>query len=275
MPAEVAIHPSAVVEPGARLGVGVSIGPFCHVCGDAELGDGVELMGHVTVMGATTLGAGCRVYPHAVLGAPPQNAKHKGGRTTLVIGANATIREFVTMHTGTDTSRGETRVGENGNFLAYAHIAHDCVVGRNATFANGATLGGHCEVGDNVSIGGLTAVHQFVRVGEGAFLGGCSAVVGDVIPYGIAVGNRAKLRGLNLVGLRRAGATRGEIQELRATYKTLFDPSRELSQNLAHVRAQPGLSDRARKLVDFVADRGKRHLAVPPLGRAEDDGGDE
>jgi len=275
MSAETTVHPSAVVEPGARLGVGARIGPFCHVGGEVELGDGVELMGHVTVMGATTVGAGCRVYPHAVLGAPPQNAKHKGGRTTLVIGDNATIREFVTMHAGTDTSRGETRIGENGNFLAYAHVAHDCVVGRNATLANGATLGGHCEVGDGVSIGGLTAVHQFVRVGDGAFLAGCSAVVGDVIPYGIAMGNRAKLRGLNLVGLRRAGATRAEIMELRAAYKAIFDPSREMSLNLEAVGAQPGLSEKTRKVVDFIANRGKRHLAVPPLGRAEDDAGDE
>ncbi len=137
MTSETAIHPSSVIEPGAGIGAGVRIGPFCHVGPDAVLGDGVELVSHVTVMGATTIGAGTKVYPMAILGGPPQNSRHKGGRTTLTIGANCTIREAVTMHLGTDTSRGETVIGDNGNFLAYVHIAHDCIVGRNATFANG------------------------------------------------------------------------------------------------------------------------------------------
>ncbi|TIU29283.1 MAG: acyl-ACP--UDP-N-acetylglucosamine O-acyltransferase, partial [Mesorhizobium sp.] len=182
MKIQTVIHPSSVVEAGAKIGEGVRIGPFCHVSADAVIGDRVELVSHVSVMGATTIGASTKVYPMAILGGPPQNTKHKGGRTTLVIGENCTIREAVTMHLGTDSSRGETTIGDNGNFLAYAHIAHDCVVGKNATFANQATLGGHCEIGNNVYIGGLTAVHQFVRVGDNAFLGGCSAIVGDVIP---------------------------------------------------------------------------------------------
>ena len=134
------IHPSAVVEPGASIGIGARIGPFCYVGADAVVGDRVVMVSHVSVLNATRIGEGCIVYPMATLGAPPQNAKHQGGRTTLTIGANCTIREGVTMHVGTDMSRGATEVGENGNFLAYAHIAHDCVVGKNATFANGATL---------------------------------------------------------------------------------------------------------------------------------------
>ncbi|TIX12662.1 MAG: acyl-ACP--UDP-N-acetylglucosamine O-acyltransferase, partial [Mesorhizobium sp.] len=226
------MHPSSVVEEGAQLGEGVRIGPFCHVGPDAVIGDRVELVGHVSVMGATTIGAATKVYPMAILGAPPQNTKHKGGRTTLVIGENCTIREGVTMHLGTDSSRGETTVGDNGNFLAYAHIAHDCVVGKNATFANGATLGGHCEIGDNVYVGGLTAVHQFVRIGNNAFIGGCSAVVGDVIPYAIAAGNRASLRGLNIVGLKRSGLPRAEIHLLRKAYRTIFDRSRTVGENI-------------------------------------------
>lgn len=269
------IHPSAVVEPGARLGAGVRIGPFCHVGADATLGDGVELVGHVSVLGATSIGASTKVYPMAVLGAPPQNAKHKGGRTTLVIGANCTIREGVTMHTGTDTSRGETVVGANGNFLAYAHIAHDCIVGDNATFANGATLGGHCEIGDNVNIGGLTAVHQFVRVGDNAFLGGCSAVVGDVIPFAIAVGNRAKLRGLNIIGLKRAGLPRSEIHLLRKCYNTIFDRAHPVGENIEAARAEFSGSPIALKILDFITSRGKRHYAVPPLKGGTGDGSDD
>lgn len=270
------IHPSSAVEEGAKLGEGVRIGPFCHVSADSILGDRVELVSHVSVMGATSIGAGTKVYPMATLGAPPQNTKHKGGRTTLVIGANCTIREGVTMHVGTDTSRGETTVGDNGNFLAYAHIAHDCVVGKNATFANGATLGGHCEIGDNVYIGGLTAVHQFVRLGDNVFIGGCAAVVGDVIPYAIAAGNRAKLRGLNIIGLKRSGLPRSEIYLLRKAYRTIFDRSRTVGENVELAKAEFAGSPTAMKIIDFITSRGKRHFAVPSLkGDGDDDSGDD
>ena len=270
------IHPSAVIEKGAQLGTGVHIGPFCHISADAVIGDNVEMVGHVSVMNATTVGAGCKVYPMAILGAPPQNGKHKGGRTTLEIGANCTIREGVTMHTGTDTSRGHTSVGENGNFLAYAHVAHDCIVGRNVTFANGATLGGHVEVGNNVNIGGLTAVHQFVRIGDNAFIGGCSAVVGDVIPYAIAVGNRASLRGLNVIGLKRSGLARDEIYLLRRAYRAIFDRSRTIAENVEQARQDFAGSPTAMKIIDFMSSRGKRHYAMPPLkGVVDDDTDDE
>ncbi len=274
MKTETLIHPMAVVEAGAQIGQGARIGPFCHVSAEAVIGDGVELVSHVSVMGATSIGASTKVYPMAVLGAPPQNNKHKGGRTTLVIGQNCTIRESVTMHLGTDTSRGETTIGDNGNFLAYVHIAHDCVVGKNATFANGATLGGHCEVGDNVYIGGLTALHQFVRAGDNAFIGGCSAVVGDVIPYAIVSGNHAKLRGLNIVGLKRAGLPRADIYLLRSAYRKLFDSSHTLAENIELAKAEFASSPIAMKIIDFIASRGKRQYTVPPLkgsGAADDE----
>ncbi len=259
------IHPSAIVEVGAQLGAGVHVGPFCHVSADAVIGDMVELISHVSIMNATTLGAGSRVFPYATLGAPPQNGNHKGGRTKLLIGKNCTIRECVTMHTGTDTSRGETVVGDNGNYFACAHIAHDCIVGNNVTFANGATLGGYVEIGNNVNIGGLTAVHQFVRIGDNAFIGGCSAVVGDVIPFAIAVGNRAVLRGINIVGLRRSGLMREEIHMLRRTYRTIFDRSHTIAENIDIARTEFGSSTTAMQIIDFISSRGKRHYAMPPL----------
>jgi UDP-N-acetylglucosamine acyltransferase len=275
MKIKTSIHASSVVEEGAQIGQGARIGPFCHVGADVVIGDDVELVSHVSVMGATSIGASTKVYPMATLGAPPQNTKHKGGRTTLVIGKNCTIREGVTMHLGTDSSRGETTVGDNGNFLAYAHIAHDCVVGNNATFANGATLGGHCEVGNNVYIGGLTAVHQFVRIGDNAFLGGCSAIVGDVIPYAIAVGNRASLRGLNIIGLKRAGLPRSEILVLRKAYKMIFDRSRTVGQNIEFAKAEFASSPTAMKIIDFITSRGKRHYAVPSLKGGDGDDVDD
>ena len=264
------IHPSAVVDPGARLGENVQVGPFCHVGPDAVLGDRVELVAHVTVMGATTLGAGSKVFPQAVLGAPPQNHKHKGGRTTLMIGSNAVIRENATLHTGTDTSRGETRVGDNAYLMAYTHVAHDCILGNNVTMANYAALAGHVEVGDNVNFGGFAGVHQFVRIGHHAFIAGTAGVVGDVIPYGMAFGNRAKLRGFNIVGLKRSGMARSQLEEMRKAYRMLFAPDRPLAESAPAVATafdnNPVIAD----IVDFVMARGKRHFTVPALG--DDDG---
>lgn len=266
------IHPMAVVEPGARLGENVRIGPFCHVGPDVVLHDDVELVSHVSVLGATTLGAGGRVFPQAAIGGLPQNARHKGGRTTLVIGRNCVIREGVTMHAGTDTSRGETVVGDDCNFLAYSHVAHDCIVGSRVTFANGALLAGHCEIGDNVTIGGLTAVHQFTRVGDNAFLSGCSAIPGDVIPYGMARGNLAKLRGLNLVGMRRSGMPRSEIHAARRAYRAIFDRSRPVAENLAAAEVEFAGHPTALKIIDFLKTREKRYFLTPAL---DDDDGDE
>lgn len=274
---ETFIHPAAVVEPGATLGAGVRVGPFCHVSADAVIGDRVELVSHVSVMGATTLGEGCKVFPMATLGAAPQNNKHKGGRTTLIVGKNCTIREGVTMHVGTDTSRGETTVGDNGHFLAYSHIAHDCVIGDNVTMANVATLGGHVEVGNNVTLGGLSAVHQMTRIGHHAFVGGAAIVDGDIIPYGMVMGNRARLRGLNVIGMKRSGVARAEIFALRQAYKMIFDPARAVGENIPEVERQFADSPIVRDVLDFIQARGKRHFTVPPLRNAvsDDDANDE
>ncbi|MDH4984552.1 acyl-ACP--UDP-N-acetylglucosamine O-acyltransferase [Aminobacter anthyllidis] len=277
MQTETFIHPAAVVEAGAQLGAGVRVGPFCHVSADAVIGDRVELMSHVSILGATSLGEGCKVFPQATLGAAPQNNKHKGGRTTLVVGKNCTIREGVTMHVGTDTSRGTTTVGDNGLFLAYAHIAHDCIVGDNVTMANVATLGGHVEVGNNVTLGGLCAVHQMTRIGHHAFAGGGAIVDGDVIPYGMVMGNRARLRGLNVIGMRRSGLPRAEIFALRKAYKMIFDPTRSVAESILLVESEFAGSPIVRDVLDFIQARGKRHFTVPPLRNAvaEDAADDE
>ena len=275
---ETLIHSLAVVEPGAKLGAGVSIGPFCHVGSEAVLGDNVRLVSHVAVLGATTVGAGCTIYPHAVLGTAPQNVKHRGGPSTLIIGSNCTIREAVTMHLGTDTSRGKTTVGSNGFFMAYTHIGHDSSIGDNVTFANGAAIGGHCEIDDHVSIGASTAVHQFVRVGHHAFLGGCSAIVGDVIPYGMAVGNRASLRGLNIIGMKRSGLPRAEIHALRKAYRMIFDRARPVSENVQRVAEEFADSPTVLGVIAFITGRGKRYFCVPALregGGQDDDGAAE
>lgn len=272
-----AVHPTAIVEPGASLGSGVRIGPFCHVGPEVTLGDGVELVSHVVVAGATAIGDQTKVFPHATLDMPPQNVRHKGGRTTLTIGSKCVIREFVTMNTGTDTSRGATIVGDGGMFMAYSHIAHDCIVGNNVTFANLATLAGHCEIGDSVIIGGMTAVHQFARIGHHAFLGGCSAIIGDVIPYGLAEGNKARLRGFNIIGMKRSGFARADLAVMRQAYRVIFDREHPIVENLERAAAEFSGSGAVIDIIDFMRSRGKRYFIVPPRGEAllDDDAGQD
>lgn len=274
MAVETFIHPLAVVEAGAQLGTGVRIGPFCTVSADAVLGDGVELMSHVAILGATTLGAGTKVFPQAVLGAAPQNNKHKGGRTTLVIGRNCIIREGVTMHLGSDTSRGTTTVGDDGNFLAYTHIAHDCVVGNRVTMANLATLGGHVEVGDFVNLGGLSAVHQNIRIGHHAFVGGLTGLYEDLIPYGLARGPHGALRGLNLIGMKRSGMERAEIDALRNAFKVIFDRSRNMNENMAEAERVFAGSASVLDVVSFLRGSGRRSFTTPWRGQGGRSGGD-
>jgi UDP-N-acetylglucosamine acyltransferase len=271
---DTAIHPSAVVEAGAELGAGVRVGPFCHVAAGVVIGDRVELKSHVSVLGGTTIGEGTVVWPHATLGASPQSFAHKGGPTTLVIGRNCTIREGVTMNLGTDNSRATTVVGDNGFFMAYSHVAHDCIVGDNVVMANQATLAGHCEVGNNVNIGGMTAVHQFVRIGHHAFIGGCSGLGGDVIPYGMAAGSRAMLRGFNIVGMKRAGMPGAEIAELRKAYRHIFEGPGSMAENAVSARAAFAGNALIVEIADFLLTRGRRYFCVPERGQPHsDDGG--
>lgn len=270
-PSETFVHASAIVETGARLGAGAHIGPFCHVGPHVVIGDRTRLVSHVVVTGATTIGADGILHPQSVIGGPPQSTGHKGGRTTLTVGDRCIIREFVTLNTGTDIGRGATTIGSNAHFLAYVHVAHDCAIGDNVTLTNGVTLAGHCEVGDFVGIGGLTAVLQFVRIGNNAFVAGGSMVTGDVVPYALVSGNHALLRGMNVVGMKRSGVRHSDILTLRRAYKTLFDRSRTLAQNIETARAEFAASPQAMKVVEFLLARDKRKFTLPPVAGGLDD----
>ncbi len=216
------VHPTAIVESGAVLGDDVKIGPFCVVGGRSRIGDRTELISHVTVSGRTDIGADCTIHPFAALGGAAQDFKHKDGDdVSLQIGDRNVIREHVTMHAGTAFARGRTTVGSGGFFMVASHIAHDCAVGDHVVFANNATLGGESVVGDYVIMGGLSALHQQCRIGSHAFVGGGAAVVGDLIPFGMA-DNHGYLAGLNLVGLRRRKFSRDAIHDLRAAYRLIF-----------------------------------------------------
>lgn len=217
------IHPTAIVDPAARLGEGVTIGPYCCVGPEVELGARVAMVSHVVVAGRTTIGEDTRIFSFASIGQPPQDLKYKGEPSRLVIGRNNTIREHVTMNPGTEGGGMLTKVGDNSLFMVGSHVAHDCLLGDNVILANNATLAGHVQVGDNAVLGGLSAVHQFVRIGAHAMIGGMSGVENDIIPYGSVTGNRAHLSGLNIIGMKRRGFSREEIHAVRNAYRLLFE----------------------------------------------------
>jgi UDP-N-acetylglucosamine acyltransferase len=216
------VHPSAVVDPDARLARDASVGPLCHVGPGVTLGSGTELVGHVTVVGPTVLGRGNRVYPGAVLGAPPQDLSHRGEPTTLVIGDENEIRENVTVHRGTRKGGGETRIGSSCLLMVGSHVAHDCQVGDRVILTNNTSLGGHVIVEDGVVCGGHVAVAPFVRLGTLCFVAGGSMVERPVPPYVVAAGDRARVRALNRVGLERAGVSGPSVAALRDAFVRLF-----------------------------------------------------
>ena len=258
------IHSSAVVEAGAKLGENVHIGPFCMVGADVTLGDNVRLISHVSIAGNTIIGEGTVVYPFASLGHPPQDLKFKGEESRLVIGKHNTIREHVTMNPGTEGGGMLTQVGDNCLFMVGTHVAHDCMIGNHVIMANNATLAGHVHVGDGAVIGGLAAAHQFVRIGRGAMIGGLSGVEADVIPYGLVMGERASLAGLNLVGLKRRKMEREEIHAIRNAFKQLFDNDvGTLAERIEKARQEYASLPAAMEILDFMSSDSSRSLCTP------------
>ena len=219
---DTSIHPSAVVAATATIGAGVRIGPFCCVGPEVVIGDGAELLSHVVVDGRTRIGEAARLYPFSTVGMAPQDLKYAGEPTETELGARTVVREHVTIHRGTVTGTGITRVGADCLLMAVVHVAHDCAVGNGVVIANNVVMGGHVVIGDNAVIGGAAAIHQFVRIGRAAMIGGVSGVEADVIPFGSVVGNRAWLAGLNIIGLRRRGYDRTQIHTLRAAFRLIF-----------------------------------------------------
>ena len=257
------IHPTAVIEDGAEISEGASIGAYSVVGPNVKLGVGVQVLAHVTIAGATEIGARTVVHPHASLGGPPQHLAYRGEGTRLMIGADNVIREYVTMNIGTAAGRGETRVGARGYFMIGAHVAHDCIVGDNVIMANNATLGGHVIVEDSAFLGGLCAVHQHCRIGAQAFVGGLAIATTDVIPYGLAVGNHATLAGLNIVGMKRRGLSREVIHEMRSAYKALFSGEGTFQERLDTVREEFGRRPEIARILDFITADAPRPLMMP------------
>jgi UDP-N-acetylglucosamine acyltransferase len=271
------IHPLAIIEPGAAIEAGAQIGPWCHVGGEAVIERGARLISHVVVSGRTRVGAGAVVYPFATIGMAPQDLKYQGEPTETVIGPRTQIREHCTIHRGTVTGTGVTRVGADCLLMAVTHVAHDCALGDGVIVANNVVMGGHVTIGDGAVIGGATALHQFVRIGRGAMVGGASGVEADVIPFGMVLGNRARLAGLNIVGLRRRGVDKAGLHRLRAAYRELFGQGEAagevFAQRIAQVRAQAGDDPLVAELLAFIEAPSRRGLVRRAARQEEDEAG--
>jgi UDP-N-acetylglucosamine acyltransferase len=257
------VHPSAWVEPGATLGADVEIGPFCHIGADVTLGEGVKLMSHVVVVGHTQVGARTRVFPFASIGHEPQDLKYQGERTTLTIGADCLIREGVTMNPGTEGGGGQTRIGNRCVFLAQSHVGHDCDLGEGVLLSNNVMLAGHVRVGDYAIFSGGSAVHQFARIGAHSFVGGLTGVTEDLIPFGVAIGNRAQLGGVNVVGMKRRGFSVEDVQGVRRAYKQLFASEGTLRERVTQVAAAFPDNVAVQIVVAFLREGGDRAVTTP------------
>jgi len=265
------IHPTAIVDPGAAIGDGVEIGPYCCVGGRVTLADDVVLRSHVVVDGSTDIGPRTQVFPFASIGLEPQDLKYRGEDSRLVVGADNRIREYVTFNTGTAGGGMLTQVGDGCLFMVGAHVAHDCRIGNHVIMANNATLGGHVVIGDYAIVGGLAAVHQFVRIGEHAMIGGMTGVEHDVIPYGSVMGERGRLAGLNLIGVRRRGFAKEQIAALRSAYRLLFGNSvgGTINDRLAAVERKFPEDSAVGEIIHFMRTDSPRGLTQPKSG---DDG---
>jgi UDP-N-acetylglucosamine acyltransferase len=253
------VHPTAVVHPGARLHETVEVGPYAIIGEKVTIGAGTHVGPHVVIEGRTTLGERNRIFPFAAVGGPPQDLKYAGEDTELIIGDGNTIRESATLNIGTAGGGGATRVGHNNLFMAYSHVAHDCVVGSGCVVANSVALAGHVNVEDFVILGGLSAVHQFTRLGKHAFIAGGSMVTMDVPPYCTAQGDRAELAGLNVVGLQRHGFSEDQIGRIKEAYKILFRSKLQLAEALERLKAEMGGHSEIEYLLNFI-NQSKRGL---------------
>lgn len=255
-----AIHPTAILDDSVVLGDGVEIGPYCVIGPNVSIGDRVRLKPHVVISENTQIGPDCILSSNVVLGEPPQHTAYQGEPTTLIVGAGNIIREYVTFHRGTAAGGGVTRIGDHGFFMAGSHVAHDCQIGDHIVLANNTHIGGHCVVGDYAFLGGGCAIHQFSRLGAYSFLAGGAIVDRDVIPYASAMGNHAKLVGLNLIGMKRRKIDRQSIHQIRGAFQDLFDGPGTFKERVEQVRATYGVATEVKRILSFIDEDARRPL---------------
>jgi len=258
------IHKTAIIDSKAKISTNVEIGPYATIGPNVEIGENTLIQSHVNITGNTTIGKGNKLYSFASIGSDPQDLKYKGEETTLLIGDNNTIREHVTINTGTVQGGGLTKIGNNNLIMIGAHIAHDCIIGNNIVMANNTAIAGHAEIEDFVIIGAKCGVQQFTRIGKRAMIGGMTGVLRDVIPYGLSTGNRNYLNGINVVGLRRDKVSNKDILELTDAYKEIFK-TEVLSENLKNLNGKYTDNPLVKDVLDFINKDKKRPICTPFL----------
>ena len=258
------IHKTAIIDSKAKISTNVEIGPYATIGPNVEIGENTLIQSHVNIAGNTTIGKGNKLYSFASIGSDPQDLKYKGEETTLLIGDNNTIREHVTINTGTVQGGGLTKIGNNNLIMIGAHIAHDCIIGNNIVMANNTAIAGHAEIEDFVIIGAKCGVQQFTRIGKRAMIGGMTGVLRDVIPYGLSTGNRNYLNGINVVGLRRDKVSNKDILGLTDAYKEIFK-TEVLSENLKNLNGKYTDNSLVKDVLDFINKDKKRPICTPFL----------
>jgi len=256
------IHKTAIISETAKIEDNVEIGPYSIIGPNVKISNNTKIHSHVNIVGNTSIGSGNEIFPFASIGTPPQDLKYKGEKNSLIIGDNNKFREYVNINPGTEQGGGETKIGNNNLFMVYCHVAHDCTVSNNIVLANNVQVGGHVSIQDNAIIGGSCAVHQFSRIGESSMIGGMTGVLSDVIPFGLSLGNRNSLAGINLIGLRRAKVSNQNIKIIQEAYNTIFK-SANFRSNIENLNSDIKKNQFVSKIIDFINSDKKRAIAVP------------
>ncbi len=257
------IHKTAIVDNKAKISENVEIGPYCIIGPEVEIGTNSVLHSHVNIVGNTKIGENNQIYPFSSIGTPPQDLKYKGEKNSLVIGNDNRFREYVNINPGTEQGGGITSIGDNNLFMVYCHVAHDCTISNNIVLANNVQVGGHVTIQNNAIVGGSCAIHQFSRIGESAMIGGMTGVLSDVIPFGLSMGNRNNLMGLNLIGLRRSKVSNENIKKIQLTYEIIFKtPS--FRENIEKINNDLKDNEFVKKILNFINSDKKRPISLPP-----------
>ena len=256
------IHPTAIIDDKAKIANNVNVGAFSVIGPNVEIDENTKIHSHVNITGYTTIGKKNEIFPFASIGTPPQDLKYKGEKNSIVIGDNNKFREYTNVNPGTEQGGGITKIGNSNLFMVYCHVAHDCIIQNNIVLANNVQVGGHVTIENNAIVGGSCAIHQFSRIGENAMIGGMTGVLSDVIPYGLSLGNRNSLSGLNLIGLRRAGVSNNDIKIMQKAYETIFENS-EFRKNVDNLNSELKENNYVKKIINFINADKKRPISIP------------
>ncbi len=257
------IHKTAIVDKKAKISESASIGPYSIIGPNVEIDENTVVHSHVNLTGNTKIGKNNQIYPFSSIGTPPQDLKYKGEKNLLTIGNDNKFREYVNINPGTEQGGGLTSIGDGNLFMVYCHVAHDCKISSNIVLANNVQVGGHVAIEKNAIVGGSCAIHQFSRIGESSMVGGMTGVLSDVIPFGLSMGNRNNLMGLNLIGLRRSKVSNENIKKIQLAYESIFKTS-SFRENIEELNSDLKNNEFVKKIINFINSNKKRPISLPP-----------